>query len=245
MKIAALSDIHGNLPALRAVLDHAGTIQVDVTVNLGDICSGPLWPEETADLLMSLDLPTIRGNHERQVLTGNSETMGASDRHAALTLRDDQREWLSGLPTSLRLSPEVDMVHGTHASDLEYFLHTVTADGVRPATLEELEERAGPGDAQIILCGHTHIAGAARLSGGRMVVNPGSVGLPAYDDDRPFEHVMENGTPHARYATLARTDAGWSVDFHLVAYDWEAAAQKADAEGRQDWSRALRTGRVR
>ena len=68
MKLAVISDIHGNLLALRAVLADIARQGVDQTVNLGDILSGPLQPAETADLLMTCNFPTIRGNHERQLL---------------------------------------------------------------------------------------------------------------------------------------------------------------------------------
>jgi predicted phosphodiesterase len=68
MKIAAISDIHGNLPALEAVLADIAAEGVDLTVDLGDILSGPWWGAATADRLMPLGLPTIAGNHERQLL---------------------------------------------------------------------------------------------------------------------------------------------------------------------------------
>ena len=68
MRIAAISDIHGNLLALEAVLADVATQSVDVVVNLGDLLSGGVQPRETADRLMELDLPTVRGNHERQLL---------------------------------------------------------------------------------------------------------------------------------------------------------------------------------
>ena len=82
MKIAALSDIHGNLPALEAVLDDIERQGADVIVNLGDILSGPLYPSQTADRLMQLGLPTIRGNHDRQLLGADGTRMGPSDRYA-------------------------------------------------------------------------------------------------------------------------------------------------------------------
>lgn len=68
MKIAIISDIHGNLLALQAVLADIALQGVDQTVNLGDSLSGPLQPAETADLLMAKDFVTIKGNHERQLL---------------------------------------------------------------------------------------------------------------------------------------------------------------------------------
>lgn len=242
MKIAVLSDIHGNLAALEAVLADARSEHVDLLINLGDICSGPLFPSETADLLMALGFPTIRGNHERQVLEPNIDAMGPSDRYAALALRPNHLTWLAALPPTRWLNEEVLMVHGTPDSDLSYFLETVTPVGLRPATAEEVEERAGRSTAKLILCGHTHIPRTITLANGRIVVNPGSVGLPAYDDDRPYPHVVENGSPHARYAIVTRAKECWQADLRVVEYNWEGAARQAEANDRPDWARALRTG---
>lgn len=244
MKIAVISDIHGNIAALDAVLAHVDSQSVDQIVNLGDICSGSLWPEETADRLMPLDLPTVCGNHERQVLTGTYERLGLSDQHARATMRDDQIAWLADMPATLQLSDEVLLVHGTPDSDLAYFLETVTEQGVRPATLDEVTERAGATASPLILCGHTHVPRAVRLEDGRLIVNPGSVGLPAYDDVHPFPHIIENGTPHARYAIVTDDSGLWEASFHMVTYDWEQAARDAEAHGRPEWARALRTGLV-
>ncbi|MFC3713213.1 metallophosphoesterase family protein [Sphingoaurantiacus capsulatus] len=244
MKIAVLSDIHGNLLALDAVIADAEARGVDLMVNLGDICSGPLFPSETADRLIALDLPTIAGNHERQVLTLPPDRMGPSDRFTAEALRLDQRDWLASLPATLRLNDDVLLVHGTPDSDLIYFMETVTSDGLRAATPEEIESRAGGADAAVILCGHTHIPRVANLADGRLVVNPGSVGLPAYDDVHPYPHVVETGSPHARYAIVSDTDGGWAAELLTVDYDWGRAADVATANGRDDWARALRTGSV-
>ncbi|MDQ2878880.1 MAG: metallophosphatase family protein [Pseudomonadota bacterium] len=244
MKIAVISDIHGNVAALDAVLADAATRQVEQIVNLGDICSGGLFPRETADRLMPLGLPTIRGNHERQLLDQTAECMGLSDRHAVETLRPEHLAWLAALPTTLRLSDDVLLVHGTPDSDVTYFLETVTEEGLRPATRAEVEQRAGSIDAAVILCGHSHVQRVVTLDDGRVIANPGSVGLPAYDDDRPHVHLVESGSPHARYAVLSDEGGCWKVDVHEVEYDWEQAARDAEANGRIDWSRALRTGRV-
>jgi predicted phosphodiesterase len=244
MKIAVISDIHGNIEALNAVLADAAAQNVQQIVNLGDICSGPLFPCETADRLMSLSLPTIRGNHERQILNQTPQCMGLSDRHAAMHLRDDQIAWFIGLPATLRLSAEVLLVHGTPDSDLGYFLETVTEAGLRPATRSEMQQRAGAVDARVILCGHTHLARSERLDDGRLIVNPGSVGLPAYEDDHPYPHAVESGSPHARYGVISNERESWEAEFRQIAYDWEKAARHAEANGRPDWGRALRTGRV-
>src|ERR1700679_1249345 len=98
MKIAAVSDIHGNLFALDAVLADIERRGVDLIVNLGDILSGPLQPRETAERLMALELPTIRGNHERQVLSLDPGRMGPSDRHAFDSLGESHRAWMAQLP---------------------------------------------------------------------------------------------------------------------------------------------------
>jgi len=244
MRIAAISDIHGNLGALEAVLDDIETQRVDVIVNLGDILSGALQPVETADKLMPLSLLTIRGNHERQVLTGDCSRMGLSDLRAHTLLRDDQLAWLEGLPETLWLDRDVLMVHGTPHSDLEYFLDVVSETGCRAAAHSEVARRATDIDASLILCGHTHMPRMAKLADGRLVVNPGSVGLQAYEDDNPFPHRMETGSPHARYAVASQTGTGWAVDFRAVRYDWNSAADMAMTNGRHDWVEPLLTGFV-
>ena len=256
-KLAAISDIHGNLPALDAVLADIAAQGVDAIVNLGDILSGPLWAAATADRLMALQLPTIAGNHERQLLTQTRERMSASDAHTHDELLPQHRDWLSRLPPTLSLSDEVFCCHGTPTSDLSYFLETVVpgfaglglgANGVRAATLAEATERAGAamhGVAHgLILCGHTHVPRLLRLADGRLIVNPGSVGLQGFDDDHVHPHVIETRAPHARYALLERGPAGWSVQLRAVAYDWAAAAQRAEREQRPDWAHTLRTGFV-
>ena len=120
--------------------------------------------------------------------------------------------------------------------------------GVRAATLAEATERARAAmqgvPHGVILCGHTHVPRVLRLADGRLVVNPGSVGLQAYDDAHPHPHVIENASPHGRYALLTRRPAGWQVELRAVPYDHEAAARLAEANARPDWADALRTGFV-
>lgn len=247
MRIAAISDIHGNLGALDAVLDDIERRGVDMIVNLGDIVSGHLQPRATAQRLMALDLPTIGGNHERQLL-GEPARMGVSDAFARAQLLPEQLAWIDALPATLRLRKDVLLVHGTPTSDLVYFLDTVTPQGSRAATQAEVAGRVG-GDVApevaLMLCGHTHMPRSMRLVDGRLIVNPGSVGLQAYDDDHGHPHVMENGTPHARYAIIEQgVDGAWTAQHQAVEYDWEQAARLALANGRPDWVVPLRTGFV-
>lgn len=241
MKLAVVSDIHGNLPALRAVLADAG--DVDGWLNLGDILSGPLWPAETADWLIQRDWPTIAGNHERQVLTQAAEQMSLTDRHTASCLRPEHRQWLAALPATMAPAPGLLCVHGTPHSDLVYLLETVDSDGMRQASSAEVQQRLGAVASQLLLCGHSHLPRDVSVAGIR-IGNPGSVGLQAYDDAHPVFHVVENHTPHARYALVEHGAAGWQLQLRQVAYDWQSAAAQAARNGRPDWAHALLTGRV-
>ncbi|MBV9879759.1 MAG: metallophosphoesterase family protein [Gemmatirosa sp.] len=243
MRLAALSDIHGNLLALEAVLVDVARRGVDAIVNVGDSLSGPLQPRETADRLMALDWPTIRGNHERQLLEVPRAAMGPSDAYADDCITDVHRDWMRRPPPTRSLGSDVFVCHGTPSSDLAYFLQTVDADGtVRDADDALVAERAGDVAASLVLCGHSHLPRVVRLPDGRTIVNPGSVGLQAFEWDQPVPHVVANGSPHARYAVLKRVDDAWRVEHVRVAYDWEAAARMADARARPDWAVALRTG---
>lgn len=100
----------------------------------------------------------------------------------------------------------------------------------------------GAGDAQLVLCGHTHIPRVV-VRDGVVIVNPGSVGMPAYDDDRPVAHVMEAGCP-PRYALVTPSSSGWRVDLRAVPYDFEAAARQAEQAGRPEIAFGVRTGRM-
>ena len=244
MRIAVVADIHGNVRALRAVMDDLKQVAPDSVVNLGDCASGPLEAAETVDVLMSLAWTTIRGNHDRQLLDRPKEQMGKSDAAAFGELKNHHHAWLSTLEETATIE-NIFLCHGTPNSDQTYLLETVQQDGnVRLATQAELSRRLGSEHAPIILCGHTHVPRLVALSDGRTVINPGSVGLQAYSDLEPFNHATEVGAPHARYAVLerAKTADPWRVSFRVVAYDWSGAAERAAAKGREDWARWLRTG---
>jgi len=239
-RIAILTDIHGNLPALEAVIADAEAQGCTGFVNLGDSLSGPLWPAETANLLIDLDWPTIAGNHERQLLTIDRARMGASDAFARDALNDRHLQWLASLAPTLELSPDVLLCHGTPADDVEHFLHTVDGGTAREASEAETLERAGDRSEALILCGHTHLPRIVTLEDGRTIANPGSVGLQAYDDDHPVAYRVEVGDPCARYAIVD----GMAVTLLAIDYDHEAAARRAEMNGSYDWAIALRTGRM-
>src|SRR5262249_44688822 len=137
----------------------------------------------------------------------------------------------------------------TPRSDLVPMLETVELDGQRPATQAEVEARAAAPAARLIACGHTHVPRLVQTAAGCAIVNPGSVGPPAYEDDHPLAppeqpavYYVENGSPHAAYAIAEDSGRTWEVSFHRVAYDWDAAAACAERNGRPEWAHALRTG---
>lgn len=169
--------------------------------------------------------------------------MGASDCFTCRALASHHFDWMTRLPATLRLESDILLIHGTPISDTAYFLETVSAGGLRPATQLKIIARAAGTDARLILCDHTHIQREVASGKGRLVLNPGSVGLPGYEDNEPFPHQISNASPHARYALLHGANGNWAANFHTVAYDWEEAAQTAERNGRPDWAKALRTER--
>ena len=96
----------------------------------------------------------------------------------------------------------------------------------------------------LLLCGHTHVQRPGQLATGGLVMEPGSVGWPAYDDDILFPHVMEAGTPHARYAIADDEGGAWRAEFRTVVHDWDRSATMAEANGRAGVAHALRTERA-
>ena len=240
-RFAVLSDIHGNLPALQAVLADMHGRGVSHAVNLGDILSGPLWPAETADLLMGLNLPTIAGNHERQLLACQNKPGGPSDQYAFEQTSPLQRAWLASLPGALRLG-DVQLTHGSPHSDLQYLLDDIVAANLVPASRDTVAARLGPSSATLVLCGHSHMPRLLQLPDGPLLLNPGSVGLPAYDDSDGGYHRVQTGAPHASYAIAERVAAGWQVQLLRIAYDWQQAAQRAADNGRLDWAAWLQSG---
>lgn len=244
MRIAVVSDIHGNLPALEAVARDIARRAADVVVNLGDSLSGPLLPRETAAFLMAQDWVHLAGNHERQLLTLGPGRWGPSDEYAHAQLTSAELAWIATLVPCRQLNDEVLLCHGTPRSDLEYFLETVTPGGVRAATRDEVALRLGEVSAGLVLCGHTHVARVLRAGGGTLIVNPGSVGLPAYTDEHPHPHAIETGSPDARYALVERRAGAWGCELISVPYDWRSMSALARARGRSDWANALASGYV-
>jgi predicted phosphodiesterase len=197
--VAALYDVHGNLPALEAVLAEAGDAQL---VFGGDLAAGPL-PAETLDRIMGLDALVIRGNADRELLSDPLPSGGLIDEWVGAQLEDRHREYIAGLPEQVELDVagvgHVLFCHGSPRGDEEMILKT-TPD-------EWLREMLAGVEADVVVCGHTHMQFDRRVDRSR-VVNAGSVGL-AY------------GAPGAHWLAL-----GPGVEHRRTPYDNEAFADR-------------------
>jgi predicted phosphodiesterase len=243
VRIAVLADIHGNLLALEAVLADLEGRRVDLRVDLGDCASGPLWPSETMERLARLGAATVRGNHDRQVASLAPEAMGPSDRFAHGQLTERYRSLLGALPVTRSVAKGVLACHATPARDDLYLVEEIEGGRLVRGLPDAIAARLGAAEAKVVLCGHSHRADLVRLANGTMILNPGSVGCPAYDDASDPPHVSEAGSPQARYAVLEiDANSGMTVEFLAVTYPHEEAARQAQANGRPDWAHALRTG---
>ena len=234
MRFAVISDVHGNVQALDAVLADIASQGVDATLCLGDHVSGPMDPAGAADRLMQLDGPVIRGNHDRWLAERNSEgkDLDPVDRFALMRMKQAHRDWLETMPATAVFNGEIFLCHGTPASDNAAWIDGWYQDRRTTLPAEETVIRAAAGiEYPIMLCGHTHIPRSVRLRDGRRIVNPGSIGLQ-----------LVRGSPDARYALIERRNGKWLIDHRSVEYDFEVAAQQAVANGFAAWKDALETG---
>jgi putative phosphoesterase len=240
-KLAVVSDIHGNILALEAVVADIEKRGADTIVNLGDHCSGPLWPRETAEFLMQQNWVHILGNMDRSVAFSDPSLLGPSDSYAFGTLTAQQKEWLRALPACV-IRDSLTIFHGTPTDDSAYLLETVEHGRARLASRAEIEHRIGNATSPLMLCGHSHVQRVVQLGNDVVVLNPGSVGLPGFQDDMPEPHVIESGSSGARYAMIEPGAGNCRVELVTVPYDSQRAADKAKKENRPDWAIALQTG---
>ncbi len=221
-RVAALADIHGNLPALEAVLSDLARESVDLVLVCGDVASGPL-PTETLDVLLELPRAQfVRGNADRSLVTAFdggelSSWPGPAADWCASQLSREHRDFLASFSETIPVSVDglgrVLFCHGSPRSDEE----TMTAETAE----ERLRELLAEADADVVVCGHTHMP-LERAVGAVRVVNPGSVGMPY-------------GNPGAFWALL-----GPGVEFRRTDYDREAAAariRKSSWPGAEEFAR--------
>jgi putative phosphoesterase len=246
MKMAVLSDIHGNRFALEEVLKSIKDREIKKMVNLGDSLYGPLDPAGTADILMKLSIPAICGNEDRLILEPHSSIKGSpSYDFVRSQLKQTHIEWLKSLPSFTAVDCLFYLCHGTPARDDEYPLEEAGEGGVSMRSEKDVSALVAEIELPVILCGHSHRPGHKQIQNGPLVINPGSVGLPAYFDEHPFPHKMETGSPHARYAIVEKKNSRWHIEDISVVYDWDLASKTAEKNGRSDWAYWLRTGHAK
>ena len=213
MRVAALYDVHGNLPALEAVLAELEVVELDLIVVGGDALLGPM-PAETLALLLGFGerLRFLRGNTEREILDAADED-GLWPERARWTnsrLPADQLDLLAWLPQTVSLELDglgpVLFCHGSPRRDDE-ILTAISSEERVAAALGGVTEG-------MVVCGHTHVR-FDRLVTGKRLVNPGSVGMP-------YE-----GRPGAAFWALLGPD----VELRETPYDVESATAAIRATG--------------
>jgi putative phosphoesterase len=219
VRVATLSDVHGNLPALEAMLAEVDAAGVDTIVVAGDVASGPM-PAETLDALRGRGAQLVRGNADRVLDLGGAseeETWVRARRWVAAQLGEERLGFLAALPLDLRLELEafgpVRFCHGAPGSD-EVAITQLTPDKRLRGLLHGVGER-------MVVCGHTHVQFDRTVDDIR-VVNPGSVGAP-YEAE-----------PGAYWALLDSR-----VELRRTEYDFEAAAAQIVATGYPKAAEAL------
>ena len=207
--IAVLADVHGNMPALEAVLADIERQRPDEVLVGGDLVGRGPEGSRVVAAIRAASWPTIRGNHEDYLLDFHHHRVPeswwrqdrwAASRFMAAELSAADLAWLESRPPSLRstLEPGLLLVHGTPES---------ANAGLGPWTSNaELRRHLAAVDAEVLICGHTHRPMDRRLPEGR-VVNVGSVGLPF------------NRDPRAQYALFHRDGDTWRVEPRQVDYD--------------------------
>lgn len=223
MRLAVLSDVHGNAPALEAVLRELRAESPDLVVNLGDQVEGSADPARAAALqheLAQAGALEVRGNNEEKFWPGGrrSPLTRAYGEWLETQLDAGTRARLAALPLTARTpGGTVFACHGTPASAWHSLLWVWQPDPggggfYRARDPRDLRALVAPLAAEVVLCGHTHRPGATRV-GDTLVVNVGAVSDQV------------DGDPRARWTLLTRGPGGWSVDFRAVPYDVEAAVR--------------------
>jgi len=236
VRVGLISDIHGNLPALDAVLAELERDGVDRIVCLGDVAVGP-EPHATVARVHELGCPVVAGNWDAAFL---GETRGpATDEVGAIVdeihdwwgeqLSEEDRDVLRSFVPQLELELEVDGVpalcfHGSPRSYDDWVLATTPED--------ELEQMFGAERRPLLVGGHTHVQLLRRWDGA-LLVNPGSVGLPFLQ--APPKRVLV--APWAEYAVLDAVDGRLHVDFRRTSFDVRAYLRASRASGmpHADW----------
>jgi predicted phosphodiesterase len=222
--ITVFGDIHANLPALEAVLADMDARGLQGRYCLGDLVGYGTWPNEVVEIVRASGIPTLMGNYDQGV-GHSSDDCGCAYKTDIERARGERsiawsnahtseanKAFLRGLPAHIPVrlgSVRVLLVHGSPRRINEYLFED------RP---DDYFQRLMDGiDADVLVCGHTHLPYLKRLPDGRHIVNAGSVGKPKDRD------------PRAGYVTLSAEGTNLRVDFIRVPYDVERSAQAIEA----------------
>ena len=219
MKIAVISDIHGNMEALNAVLEDIEENSCDKIYCLGDYAMAGPEPSKAVEFFINQNYTMIQGNTDLMIATYSDDlynflkdkapVMAEALKNDKEILNKEQKEFLKNLPPQKLIIEDgvkILLVHGSPRKNNE--------DILPDTPLAEVEKMLEGVDADIILCGHTHIPCGLQTSDKKTVVNVGSVG-------RPF---TEN--PEACYLTILIKNGSCLFEHHFVKYDKEKAAEK-------------------
>ncbi len=219
LRIAVISDVHGNTYALQAVLADITRAAPDLIVNLGDQIEGSANPALAYQLQADLNAAEVRGNNDEKLWPGGRRDELGRRFQAFLEtqLKAEELARLAALPlTAICAQGRVFACHGTPESAWTSLLWGYAGEAYRARDPRELRAIVEPLNAQVVLCGHTHRAGATR-AGDTLVVNVGAVSDQV------------DGDPRARWTLLEARGERWTPDFRAVPYDIDAAVA---------WSRA-------
>jgi putative phosphoesterase len=235
MRIAVISDIHGNCVALDAVLADMRWQQVDQVVCLGDAIQGGPQPAETVARLRALACPVVMGNADAWLLTGEITAGPVTQQQLAVRawslaqLSAEDRAFISGFQPTVTLEVGAGLrllcFHGSPSS-FDDLIFPETSD-------EEAQRLLQPNDAQLLTGGHTHRQQLRHLEAA-LFFNPGSVGLPfSHPQPDPQSSTLVYVDPWAEYAIVTAQDAGrFGVEFRRVTYDIAALRHVFETSGR-------------
>lgn len=231
MRIAFISDIHGNLHALELVLADLQQNQVDQIICLGDIASLGPQPREVIARLRELEIPIILGNHETYLLNPqltekHHPWLRAAELWCLTQLTVNDLDFLRSFPSQLSftLNPDTTLLcyHGSPRSN-EELIYPITPS-------ETLNEILAGQAAQVLIGGHTHVQ-MMRQHKGMMLLNPGSVGMPCEFPMRgPNQHYLR----WAEYAILDMNDGRLTTSLYRLPIDFAHLAQTARASSLPD-----------
>lgn len=233
MRVAVISDMHGNAVAFDAVLEDIGRQGVDRIVCLGDTLQGGPQPGEVVERLRELDCPVVLGNADAFLLTGQDD-----DGHPVTEQQLASRAWsvaqlgASGVAAIETFVPTVEIeLPGERLLLCFHGSPTSFNDLIFPETSEEEVQRMlGPFLPAYQCGGHTHLQQLRRV-GDSLFFNPGSVGL-AWNRHQPVNPPLAD--PWAEYAVLSATDTTLAVEFRRVPYDVDGLQRIIRSSGMPD-----------